>query len=154
MALAAKSLPANTGDVASVPELGRRPGAGNGNPLQSPARKTHGKKSLVATAHWSRRVGRDWPHRLTHRIQLSAADTEGVTMREDQYMRWSHALTAANVTALKHEERTYCYRTDTVCGMWEKPNDLSCNIQHLFSSCPGEPEFLKKKGKQMSDRKG
>ena len=69
-------------------------------------------------------------------------------------MQWLHALTTENITILKHEERTYQYRTDTVCGMWEKPNELSYNIQHLFSSCPGEPEFLKKKGKQISDRKG
>ena len=29
-----KSLPANAGDVGSIPELGRLPGEGNGNPLQ------------------------------------------------------------------------------------------------------------------------
>ena len=29
-----KSLPANAGDAASIPESGRSPGVGNGNPLQ------------------------------------------------------------------------------------------------------------------------
>ena len=29
-----KNLPANAGDVGSVPGLGRSPGEGNGNPLQ------------------------------------------------------------------------------------------------------------------------
>ena len=29
-----KNLPANAGDVSSVPGLGRSPGEGNGNPLQ------------------------------------------------------------------------------------------------------------------------
>ena len=29
-----KNLPANTGDMGSVPGLGRFPGGGNGNPLQ------------------------------------------------------------------------------------------------------------------------
>ena len=29
-----KNLPANTGDPDSIPELGRSPGEGNGNPLQ------------------------------------------------------------------------------------------------------------------------
>ena len=29
-----KNLPANAGDVGSIPELGRSPGVGNGNPLQ------------------------------------------------------------------------------------------------------------------------
>ena len=28
------NLPANTGDVGSIPRLGRSPGEGNGNPLQ------------------------------------------------------------------------------------------------------------------------
>ena len=30
----AKNLPANAGDSGSIPELGRSPGKGNGNPLQ------------------------------------------------------------------------------------------------------------------------
>jgi len=29
-----KNLPANAGDVGSIPGLGRSPGEGNGNPLQ------------------------------------------------------------------------------------------------------------------------
>ena len=29
-----KNLPVNAGDADSIPELGRSPGAGNGNPLQ------------------------------------------------------------------------------------------------------------------------
>ena len=29
-----KNLPANAGDTGSIPELGRSPGEGNGNPLQ------------------------------------------------------------------------------------------------------------------------
>ena len=29
-----KNLPVNVGDVTSIPELGRSPGEGNGNPLQ------------------------------------------------------------------------------------------------------------------------
>ena len=29
-----KNLPANAGDVRLIPELGRSPGEGNGNPLQ------------------------------------------------------------------------------------------------------------------------
>ena len=34
MALVVKNLPANTGDLGSISELGRSPGGGNGNPLQ------------------------------------------------------------------------------------------------------------------------
>ena len=32
--LVAHTLPANVGDVLSIPDLGRSPGKGNGNPLQ------------------------------------------------------------------------------------------------------------------------
>ena len=32
----AKDLPANAGDVGSIPESGKSPGEGNGNPLQYP----------------------------------------------------------------------------------------------------------------------
>ena len=38
-----KNLPFNAGDAGSIPELGRSPGEGNGNPLQ----KSHGQRSLV-----------------------------------------------------------------------------------------------------------
>ena len=31
-----KNLPANAGDLDSIPRLGRSPGEGNGNPLQDP----------------------------------------------------------------------------------------------------------------------
>ena len=34
VALAAKNLPANAGDLGSIPGLGRSLGEGNGNPLQ------------------------------------------------------------------------------------------------------------------------
>ncbi len=34
MALVVKNLPANAGDVGSIPGSGRSPGEGNGNPLQ------------------------------------------------------------------------------------------------------------------------
>ena len=34
MAQQVKNLPANAGDVGSIPGLGRSPGEGNGNPLQ------------------------------------------------------------------------------------------------------------------------
>ena len=43
-----KNPPANAGDVDSVPELGRSPGEGNGNPLQySCLENLHGQRSLV-----------------------------------------------------------------------------------------------------------
>ena len=48
-----KTLPANVGDMGSVPGLGRFPGVGNGNPLQhSCLRKCHGQKSLAGYSPW------------------------------------------------------------------------------------------------------
>ena len=48
-----KNLPANAGDTGSVPESGRSPGEGNGNPLQPvflPG-KSCGQRSLVGYSH-------------------------------------------------------------------------------------------------------
>ena len=43
-----KNLPANAGDVGSIPGSGRSPEGGNGNPLQySCLENPHGQKSLV-----------------------------------------------------------------------------------------------------------
>ena len=41
----------NAGDRGSIPELGRSPGEGNGNPLQLPG-KSHGQRSLVDYSPW------------------------------------------------------------------------------------------------------
>ena len=49
----------DTGDVVLIPGLGRSPGEGNGNPLQSvflPA-EFHGQRSLVGHSLWGCRVG-------------------------------------------------------------------------------------------------
>ena len=52
-----KNLPANAGDAGSVPELGRSPGEGNGNPLQYSG-KSHRQRSLVDYRPWDhKRVG-------------------------------------------------------------------------------------------------
>ena len=43
-----KNIPANTGDSGSIPELGRFPGRGKGNPLQySCLENPHGQRSLA-----------------------------------------------------------------------------------------------------------
>ena len=42
------NLPANAGDVSSVPGLGKSPGGGNGSPLKySCLGKSHGQRSLT-----------------------------------------------------------------------------------------------------------
>ena len=50
--LVVKNLPANTGDVNSVPEGGRSPGEGNGNPFQySCLENSMGRGSWQAIFH-------------------------------------------------------------------------------------------------------
>ena len=44
-----KNLPANAGDMGSIPGLGRSPGKGNGNPLQY---SCHGQRSLAGYSPW------------------------------------------------------------------------------------------------------
>ena len=51
-AQAVKDPPANVGDADSIPELGRSPGGGNGNPLQySCLENPMGRGAWRATAH-------------------------------------------------------------------------------------------------------
>ena len=51
-----KNQPANagdSGDAGLIPEMGRSPGGGNGNPLQySCLENPHGQRSLVGCSHW------------------------------------------------------------------------------------------------------
>jgi len=51
-----KNLPANAGDMGSVPRWGRSPGEGNGNPLQySCLEHTMDKRSLEGYGPWGRK---------------------------------------------------------------------------------------------------
>ena len=50
-----KNPPANagdTGDVDSIPGLGRSPGRGNGSPLQYSCQEFHGQRSLAGYSPW------------------------------------------------------------------------------------------------------
>ena len=53
-------MPGNAGDKGSVPELGKFPGEGNGNPLQySCLGNPMDRKAWWATVHVVKRVGHD-----------------------------------------------------------------------------------------------
>ena len=54
-----KNLHANAGDVGLIPELGRSPGEGNGNPLPFLPGESHVQWSLVGYSPWGCRVGHD-----------------------------------------------------------------------------------------------
>ena len=48
-----KESTCNAGDLGSIPELGRSPGGGHGNPLQySCLENPHGKRSLAGCSPW------------------------------------------------------------------------------------------------------
>ena len=58
--LVVKNLPADTGDMDSIPGLGRSPGEGNGNPLQySFLGNPMDRGTWQVTAHGGHRVGCD-----------------------------------------------------------------------------------------------
>ena len=55
-----KNPPANAGDEgeeSSIPESGRSPGKGNGNPFQYSCLKNPMDRSLVSNSPWGCRVG-------------------------------------------------------------------------------------------------
>ena len=65
VALVVRNLPANAGNVrgqGSVPELGRSPGRGHGNPLTLAflSGDSHGQRSLAGNNPYGCRVGCDW----------------------------------------------------------------------------------------------
>ena len=49
-----KNLPANAGDVGSIPGSGRSPGEETGTPVFLPG-KSHGQRNLVGYSPWSRK---------------------------------------------------------------------------------------------------
>ena len=58
--LVAKESAYNAGDLGSIPELGRSPGEGNGNPLQySGLENPMHREAWRATVHGVARVGHD-----------------------------------------------------------------------------------------------
>ena len=53
-----KNLPANAEDTGLIPESGRSPGEGNGNPLQYSCLKFHEQRNLVGYSPWGcKRIG-------------------------------------------------------------------------------------------------
>ena len=54
------AIAGDSGDMESIPGLGRSPGVGNGNPLQYAClENSHGQWSLVGYSAWGLRVGHD-----------------------------------------------------------------------------------------------
>ena len=67
-------FPSNTGDLGSIPGLGRSPGRGHGNPLQySCLENPQGQRSLVGTVHT---VAKSWTG--LKRLSLSIFSRPGI----------------------------------------------------------------------------
>ena len=72
-----KNPPANAGDVDLIPELGRSPGEGNGNPLQySCLENLHGQKGLVGHSSWGQKES-DRTEQLRTHTSIRASIWEG-----------------------------------------------------------------------------
>ena len=57
-----KELASTLGDIRDmglIPESGRYPGGGHGNPLQYSCLESHGQRSLAGYSPWDHRDGRD-----------------------------------------------------------------------------------------------
>ena len=62
-----KETACDTGDLGSIPGLGRFPGGGHGNPLQySCLANPMDRGAWWATVHRSQRVGHDWAAKHIH----------------------------------------------------------------------------------------
>ena len=55
----------STGDLSSIPGLGRSSGEGNGNPLQYLLGESHGQRSLMGYHPWSHKESDMTEHRIT-----------------------------------------------------------------------------------------
>ena len=64
-----KNLPTNAGDAGLIPESGRSPGAGNGNPLQFSCQDNpYAQRSLGGYSLWHHKESDTTEHTCTHAV--------------------------------------------------------------------------------------
>ena len=107
-----KNPPASAGDTKDeglIPGLGRFPGVGNCNPLQSifvPA-ESHGQRSVASYSPWDCRVGHNWAH--THRTnEPKMGRGKSVIL---SYSRKSHGASALFLGTLLFGLLSLCVRS-------------------------------------------
>ena len=92
-----KNLPANAGDAGSVPELGRSPGEGNGNPLQySCLGNPMDREAWWPTVQGSQRVRHNLATQPTHTPEMEPCVPAAVDLQHTlrQFRVESEALRA------------------------------------------------------------
>ena len=77
-----KHLPANAGDVGSIPGLGRSPGEGHLTPVIVPG-KLHGQRSLVGYSPWGHE---SWTRSGTEHTHFSKAFKRKTQMKIFLYL--------------------------------------------------------------------
>ena len=66
----------DSGDLSSIPRLGRSPGEGNGNPLQYSCLGNHTDRGAWWASPWGHRVGHNWTHKQKKKRKLWGDTTE------------------------------------------------------------------------------
>ena len=120
MALQVKNPHAKARDAGLIPELGRSPGGGHGNPLQySCLENSIDRRSLVGCSSWGGRVGHDWAHTHTN-IQIS--ESLGCILKTNTIF----------VNHLYVSKREFFLNKKTVF-IWRMPSYRSCSNISIVS---------------------
>ena len=131
------------GDVGSIPESGRSPGDGNGNPLSILAWETHGQRSLAGYSPWGcKESDTDWlsmhsththTHRVTHTHMHARTHTQSHThtcthtLRKTHVVFWRQALTHLCV-------QWYWEALLSTRGPWLSKHTKHCFCTSMFSN--------------------
>ena len=97
--LAGKESACNTGDLGSIPELGRSPGGVHGLPLQySCLENLQGQRSLEGYSPWGHKVGHDWvTMHSTYCLPCCRGCSKAFTFIQSFHPRNSELSTVVNV---------------------------------------------------------
>ena len=100
--LVGKESACNTGDLGSIPGLGRSPGEGTGNPLQdSCLENPMDRGAWWATVHGVTRVGHDWATKAPPPVKL----------RKELDLQWFEKILGIHLTTEVQELYTENYKT-------------------------------------------
>ena len=82
-----KESASNAGDLGSIPDLGRSPGRGHGNPHHySCLENSHGEMSLAGYSPRGHKVRHDWVTKHIHTVFVSIALLSQDTLKKKNYL--------------------------------------------------------------------